>query len=248
MVTQGAARKVTVYIGEDVRHRGEPLYIVLLNYLFYHGVSGATVTKGVAGFGADHRLHTTRILEASENLPMKIEFVESPETLDVLLPKLLQMVGDGLVEIQDTTVLKAASAPAAELPRVTLAGKATIMRVFVGEDDRWHGKRLYEAIVESLRANDIAGVTVYRGIAGYGTHRRVHKERALGLSHDRPVMLSAIDDDAKIRGFLPKLEGMVEEGLVVLSEVEVVKYTHRMAEPAGEAAAHDAGAPAKEAR
>jgi len=235
MLKPGAAKKVTVYVGEDIRHRGEPLYIVLLNYLFYHGVSGATVTKGVAGFGADHHMHTARILEASENLPIKIEFVEEPSKLDVLLPKLLQMVGEGLVEIQDTTILKAASPAAAAqpLPRETLRGKATLMRVFIGEDDRWRGKPLHEAIVESLRANDIAGVTVYRGILGYGAHRRFHREKRMALSSDRPIMLSVIDDDAKIRAFLPTLESMVHEGLVVLSDVQVIKYTHRLASGVG---------------
>jgi uncharacterized protein len=236
MLKQGSAKKVTVYVGEDVRHRGEPLYIVLLNYLFYHGVSGATVTKGVAGFGADHHMHTARILEASENLPIKIEFIESPLKLDEVLPKLLQMVGEGLVEIQDTTVLKAVapSNPAIELPRVTLRGRATLMRVFIGEDDRWHGgKRLYEAIVESLRANDIAGVTVYRGILGYGAHRRFHQERRMSLSQDRPIMLSVIDEETKIRAYLPRLESMVQEGLIVLSAVEVVKYSHRLESGAG---------------
>jgi len=235
MLKPGSAKKVTVYVGEDVRHRGEPIYIVLLNYLFYHGVSGATVTKGVAGFGADHHLHTARILEMSENLPIKIEFVEEPAKLDELLPKLLQMVGEGLVEIQDTTILKAATSGAAAvpLPRTTLSGQATLMRVFIGEDDRWHGKRLYEAIVESLRANDIAGVTVYRGVLGYGAHRRFHKEKRMSLSSDRPIMLSVIDEEPKIRAFLPRLESMVQEGLVVLSGVEVIKYTHRLAAGVG---------------
>src|SRR6266480_3587349 len=108
MLKPGAAKKITVYVGEDVHRHGERLYLAVLNYLFYHGVSGATVTKGVAGFGADHHMHTVRILELSESLPVKVEFVESPETLDKLLPKLLQMVSEGLVEIQDTTILKAA--------------------------------------------------------------------------------------------------------------------------------------------
>jgi PII-like signaling protein len=107
MLRPGPARKVTVYVGEDVHHRGEPLYLAILNYLFSHGVSGATVVKGVAGFGAHHHLHTARILELSENLPIKIEFVELPETLDTLLPELLRMVDKGLVEVQDTTILKA---------------------------------------------------------------------------------------------------------------------------------------------
>jgi PII-like signaling protein len=231
MLKEGPAKKVTVYVGEDVHHHGEPLYLSVLNYLFYHGISGATVTKGVAGFGADHHLHTARILEMSENLPVKIEFVDTPEALDRLLPKLLEMVGEGLVEIQDTRILKAGASAghaAPALPRITLQGKAKLMRIFIGEDDKWSGKNLYDAIVESLRANDIAGATVYRGICGYGAHRRFHKEKRLALSSDRPIMLSVIDEEAKIRAYLPTLERMVQEGLVVLSDVDVIKYTHRL--------------------
>jgi PII-like signaling protein len=230
MLTQGPAKKITVYVGEDVRHHGEALYLAVLNYLFYHGVSGATVTKGVAGFGADHHLHTARILEVSENLPIKIEFVEQPAKLDELLPKLLEMVGEGLVEIQDTTILKAATAGARQpaLAHVALEGKAKLMRIFVGEDDKWRGKPLYDAIVESLRANDIAGATAYRGICGYGAHRRFHKEKRMSLSSDLPIMLSVIDEEAKIQKYLPVLEQMVQEGLVVLSDVDVIKYTHRL--------------------
>jgi uncharacterized protein len=230
MLTPGPAKKVTIYVGEDVHHHGEPLYLAVMNYLFYHGVSGATVTKGVAGFGADHHLHTARILEVSENLPIKIEFVETPETLDTLLPKLLQMVGEGLVEVQETTILKASSPNAhpVSLPHVALQGKAKLMRIFIGESDRWRHKPLHDAIVESLRANDIAGVTVYRGICGYGAHGRFHKEKRLRLSSDLPIMLTVVDEEAKLRAYLPVLEQMVQEGLVVLSDVDVIKYTHRI--------------------
>ncbi|MGH9411086.1 MAG: DUF190 domain-containing protein [Vicinamibacterales bacterium] len=225
MLTEGPAKKVTVYVGQDVRHRGEPLYLALLNYLFYHGVSGATVIKGTAGFGTDHHLHTARILEASENLPVKIEFVEAPAKVEELLPKLLDMVGDGLVEVQETTVVKAAAAAAPTPPRELLHGRAKLMRIFIGESDTWRGKNLYDAIVESLRANDIAGATVYRGICGYGAHRRFHKEKRLALSSDLPIMLSVIEEEAKIRAYLPVLEEMVQEGLVVLSDADVIKYT-----------------------
>lgn len=230
MLTHGPAKKVTVYVGEDVHHHGEALYLAVLNYLFYHGVSGATVTKGVAGFGSNHHLHTARILEAGENLPIKIEFIENQPKLDELLPKLLQMVGEGLVEIQDTTVLKAsaATAPAPALPRATLHGKAKMMRIFIGEHDRWRGKPLHDAIVESLRAHDIAGATVYRGIQGYGAHRRFHKARRMSLSSDQPIMVSVVDEESKIRAYLPLLEELVQEGLVVLSDVDVIKYTHRL--------------------
>lgn len=106
MLKPGPAKKVTIYVGEDVRHHGEPIYLALLNYLFGHGVSGATVLKGVAGFGVHHHLHTARILELSENLPIKIEFVEMADVLESLLPGLLQLAGKGLVEVQETTILK----------------------------------------------------------------------------------------------------------------------------------------------
>jgi len=85
----------------------------------------------------------------------------------------------------------------------------------------------YDKIIEAMRANDIAGVTVYRGILGYGAHRRKHKEKPQLLSHDGSIMLSAIDTEEKIRGFLPLIEQMVEEGMVVLSDVDIIKYAHR---------------------
>ena len=225
MLNQGPGKKVTMYVGEDAQYHGEPLYLAVLNYLFYHSVTGATVTKGIAGFGADHHLHTTRILEMSENLPVKIEFVEDAGRLDALLPKLVQMIGDGLIDVQETTIIKAMAEAA--VPHVTLRGRAKLMRIYVGEDDRWHGKPLYEAIVESLRSHDIAGATVYRGIHGYGAHRRFHRQKKLAMSRDLPIMLSVVDEEAKIRSYLPVLEEMVQEGLVVLSDVDVIKYTHR---------------------
>ncbi len=234
MLKQGPARKVTVYVGEDVQYRSEPLYLAVLNYLFYHRVSGATVTKGVAGFGAHHQMHAARILDISGNLPVKIEFVETAAKLDAILPKLVDMVSPGLVEMQDTTVVSMAGAAegAGRPPAHTeLGGKAKLMRIYIGDSDRWRGKPLHEALVESLRANDIAGVTVYRGIAGYGAHRRFHKEKRLSLSRDQPIELSVVDEESKIRAYLPLLEQMMDEGLVVLSDVDVIKYTHRTEQP-----------------
>lgn len=112
MLKPGPAKKVTVYVGEDVHHHGQPLYLAVLNYLFKQSVSGATVTKGAAGFGASHHIHTTRILEMSGNLPIKIEFVEQAPKLDEILPVLSSMVTEGLIEMQDTTVVVASSVQA----------------------------------------------------------------------------------------------------------------------------------------
>ncbi len=229
MLKQGPARRVTVCVGEDVHHHGEPLYLAVLNFLFYRGVAGATVTKGIAGFGADHKLRTNRIVRLAENLPVRIEFVDTAEKVDGLLPTLYELVGPGIIDVQETTVVKPPSEePVAELPRVALHGRAKLMRIYIGEDDRWHGKPLYEAITESLRANDLAGATVYRGIYGYGAHRRFHREKPLAMSRDLPIMLAVVDEEQKIRDYLPVLEDLVQEGLVVLSDVEVIRYTHRV--------------------
>ena len=235
MLKAGPAKRVSIYVGEDHQHHGHSDYSMILDFLFYRGVSGATVTRGVAGFGADHHMHTIRIEALTGNLPMKIEFIESPEKVEELLPKLHEMVGTGLIEIQDTTVVKPPEVSKKRAPQPSASplrreGKAKLMRIFIGENDKWHDKPLHKALIESMRANEIAGVTVYQGILGYGANRRIHKEGTLHLSHDRPMMLSVVDTEERLRSFFPILDSMVQQGLVVLSEVDIVKYTHNYEE------------------
>ena len=235
MLKAGPAKKVSIYVGEDHQYHGQSLYSAILNFLFYHGISGASVVRGIAGFGADHHLHTTRLEVLTGDLPIKIEFIESPEKVEEVLPKLHELAGTGLIEIQDTFVAKPAEsekkkkASQTALPPLKREGKAKLMRIFIGENDKWRGKPLYEALIESMRANDIAGVTIYQGILGYGANRRIHKDSALHLSHDRPIMLSAVDTEEKLRAYLPLLDDMVQQGLVVLSDVDIIKYTHNAA-------------------
>src|SRR5438132_13554855 len=96
---------------------------------------------------------------------------------------------------------------------------ATMIRIYFGEDDRWEGKPLYEAIVEEARRQDLAGATVYRGIEGYGASSRIHRKHLL-TSSDLPVMVCITDQEDKIQAFLPTLERMVYEGLIAISDVE----------------------------
>ena len=108
----------------------------------------------------------------------------------------------------------------------TLSGSAKMIRIHFGEDDRWHGQPLHQAIVEEARRQDLAGATVYRGIEGYGASSRIHRKHLL-TSSDLPIMVCIVDDAAKIEQFLPTLERMVFEGLIAISDVEVIRYTHR---------------------
>jgi len=107
-----------------------------------------------------------------------------------------------------------------------LAGRAQIVRIYFGEDDRWQGKPLHEAIVEEARRQDLAGATAYRGIEGYGASTRIHRKH-LFTSSDLPIMVTIVDTEENIRRFLPTLERMVSEGLIAMSDVEVIRYTHR---------------------
>lgn len=106
--------------------------------------------------------------------------------------------------------------------RIPSEGK--LLRVFVGEADRWNGKPLYEAIVEAARRANLAGATVWKGVMGYGAHSRLHTAKILRLSEDLPVVIEIVDAVEKIEAFLPELDEMVTEGLVTLERAEVILY------------------------
>lgn len=107
-----------------------------------------------------------------------------------------------------------------------LEGKAKMLRIHFGEDDKWQGKPLYQAIVAKCRELDLAGATVYRGIEGYGASTLIHKAHLL-RSSDRPIMVSVVDTQENINKLLPALDQMVGDGLIAMSDVEVIKYTHQ---------------------
>jgi PII-like signaling protein len=107
-----------------------------------------------------------------------------------------------------------------------LEGKAKMLRIHFGEQDKWQNKPLYEAIVMKCRELDIAGATVFRGIEGYGASTLIHKRHLLHSS-DYPIMVSVIDTEEKIRALIPALDEMVDEGLIAMSNVEVIRYVHQ---------------------
>lgn len=226
MLEAGKALKVSIYVSEGSTHHGAATEASILDFLFYRGVAGATVMKGVAGFGVDHHIHTSSTVELSDRLPVKVEFIESKEKVEELLGKLEELVGEGMIELHETTIVKPARTVKkledVDLPHRKVAGKAKLLRIYIDEADRWDNRPLHEAIVEALRANDIAGVTVYKGILGYGVHRELHEPRA--LAHNASLMLSVIDCEEHILSFMPILERMVKEGMAVLSDVDIITY------------------------
>ena len=103
-------------------------------------------------------------------------------------------------------------------------GERTLMRIHIGESDKWHGKLLYEAIVQLLRTEGFSGVTVLRGVGGYGSTSVYHTEKILRLSQDLPIVLEAVEFSERIEQILPKLDEMIGGGLITLEKVRVILY------------------------
>ena len=117
-----------------------------------------------------------------------------------------------------------------------LDGEGSLLRIYIGELDKWHHTPLYEAIVLRAREMGLAGATVLRGPMGFGAHSRLHTAKILRLSEDLPVLIEIVDKQDKIDAFLPELDQMMSDGLVTLEKVRVIKYQGNPAKLAGGAA------------
>ena len=107
---------------------------------------------------------------------------------------------------------------------MTLPRDAMLLRVFLGEDDKFHSRPLYEAIVLKAREAQLAGATVLRGHMGFGHSSRIHTSKILRLSEDLPLVIEIVDTEEKIKAFLPTLDAMMQSGLVTLEKVQVLLY------------------------
>lgn len=226
MLTKGPAKKVTIFINEDTQHHMTALHDSIMALLMHKGVCGATATRAYSGFGSHQLLHTPKIEVLAQHLPIRIEFVETSQKVDEVLPTLYEMVTDGLIEVQDTTVVKLARKPAKpepKSPHERRQGPAKLLRVFMGEADKWHEAPLYDAIVRKLLMMDIAGATVYQGILGYGAKGHQHKATFFHPTRDLPIMVSVIDTAEKIAAAAEAIEEMLEDGLIVISDAEIVR-------------------------
>jgi PII-like signaling protein len=230
MLPKGPAKKVTIFLNEDTQHHMGPLYESILTFLMHKGVAGATASRAMAGFGAHHEMHTTKIEVLTQHLPVRVEFIETAEKVEELLPTLYDMVSDGLIEVHDIIIVKSAMKEKHKTepkrPHEEKRGTGKLMRIFMGEGDRWHGEPLYDAVVKRLRMMDIAGATVYRGILGYGAKGHKHQQSFFHMAHDLPVMVAVVDTEEKLLKATEAVEEMLEDGLIVLSDVDIIRLLH----------------------
>ena len=105
-----------------------------------------------------------------------------------------------------------------------LAGERTLMRIFIGESDKVHGRPLYEALLLTLRERGLAGATVLRGVAGFGASSHIHTDKVLRLSLDLPMIIEVVETEERIQAVLPALDEMIGGGLITLERVRVILY------------------------
>jgi PII-like signaling protein len=238
MLKPGPARKLVITVNEADRWHGRSVYNALLELFQHRRLAGATVSRGIAGFTGRGAIQTLNVLDMSAALPVRIEVVDSPEAIERVLPDVYDIVERGLVEVQDTQVVKFGAGPElapepAREERMRLVGKAKMLTIHIGADDRWEGEPLHEAIVKRARQLDIAGATVLRGELGYGAQRRVHRHKPFALSQDDPIVISVIDTEEQVDRLLAAVDGLIGGGcLIAISDVTVVKYVGHAEPPA----------------
>ncbi len=110
-----------------------------------------------------------------------------------------------------------------------MSGEKVLMRIFTGESKKFGHVPLYEALVELLRKEGLAGATVLRGVSGFGAHRVYHTHKLLELSSDLPMVIEVVDSQEKIDAVMPKVDEMIDSGLITLEKVNVILYTHKHA-------------------
>ena len=107
-----------------------------------------------------------------------------------------------------------------------LPAESVLLRIFIGENDKADGRSLYKVLVEEAREQGLAGATVFRGMLGFGANSRIHTSQILRLSEDLPVVIEIVDSEEKINAFLPRLDGLIREGLVIMDKTRVIAYRH----------------------
>ena len=234
MLPKGSAKKVTIYLNQDTRTHMEPLWSAILGFLRHKHVAGATLFRADAGFGTHEQFQNPKSEYVAERSAVRIEFIEIPERVEELLPTLYDMVTDGLITVQDLTVVKAVAKDAKvkrvepEAPKKIVNTPAKLVRIYLGESDRCKEEPLYEAIVKKLRMMDFSGATVYRGILGYGAKGHTHKSGRFHLSHDLPIMISVVEKPEKISDLVRVVAEMMQDGIIVTSDVELHHIVHEL--------------------
>jgi uncharacterized protein len=212
------------------------------------GLAGATLLRGISGIDAAGNVLETGVWSLVEHVPVIVEFVDGAQNIGRFLTAVAEILPEGLITLERAHVMlyrrsersadrarlrldvPAAIIPlstlphAEEFPMMALSESGQLLRIFIGESDEWQGEPLARAIVLKAHELGLAGATVLHGAMGFGASSRVHTARLLELSTDLPVVIEIVESPEKIQQLLPFLDEVVQEGLITLEDVSIVKY------------------------
>jgi uncharacterized protein len=222
------------------------------------GLAGCTLLRGICGLDATGQMLESGRWAFVEHVPVVVEMVDSPRAIGQFLPVVDKTVREGLATLERGHVLLYRQTRVAaqraemrldvpgpitpfstlpspeEFPIMKLSEDGQLLRVFIGEADVWQGMPLYRAIVLKARELGLAGATVLRGAMGFGANSRMHTTKLLELSTDLPILVEIVDSAERIQGLLPFLDEAVEEGLITIEGVRVLKYRANREKARGE--------------
>jgi hypothetical protein len=247
MSLQGEHVLLRAYFQSADRTPHTPTYERLVVAARKAGLSGATVLKGILGYGA-HGLIRKSPWSLVEHVPVIVEIVDAGERIVPFVegPAVQLMVG-GMITLERAHVmiyrqrshdppgglqLGRDIAPLSTLPslsaspHMTVNDNGVLLRVFIGESDRFEHRPLYEAIVQKARELGLAGATVLRGVEGFGAASVVHKASLLEMSTDLPIVIEIVDSEERINLLAPFLNEMVTEGMITMEHVRILLYRH----------------------
>src|SRR5438876_7289865 len=236
-----------IYLQSADRTPRTPTYELIVKAARQDGMAGATVLKGIAGFGS-HGVIGSSHWKVVEHVPVIVEIVDlAPRIVRFISDRLAKLMVHGEATLERANVmmyrqreqkesgkleLAKALAPLSTMPQLESGGRMTInqegvlLRVFVGESDRFESRPLHEAILQKAREIGLSGATVLRGIEGFGANSVVHKAALLEMSRDLPIVIEIVDVEPKIKLLLPHLETMVKEGMITMEHVVILMYRH----------------------
>jgi uncharacterized protein len=236
-----------IYLQSADRAPSMPTYERIVKAARKEKLAGATVIRGVLGAGY-HGIIQNSVWSIAEHVPVIVEIVDSAEKITKFVQGPLdQLMVGGMLTLERAAVMMyrqrsndqpndlrvaAALKPLSTLPEIqpgshmTLQGNGVLLRVFIGDSDRFEHQPLHEAIVQKIRELGLAGVTVLRGTEGFGAKSVVHKAALLEMSADLPIVIEVVDTEEKIKTLLPHLETMVREGMITMEYVAILMYRH----------------------
>jgi len=245
MSLSGEQILLRVYLRSADRTPHVPTWERLLKAARTQGLAGATVFRGILGFGSRGLLRPSA-WSIVQQQPLILEIVDTTEKITPLIEHQLEAeLEHGMATIERAAVmmyrqrasdppgnLRLASLlhPRSTLPKIEPKGRMTtnengvLLRIFIGESDMIDRQPLYEAIVQKARELGLAGATVLRGSEGFGANSVVHKSKLLEMSSDMPIVIEMVDDEQKTRLLLPYLEQVVKEGMITMEYVVIVSY------------------------